>query len=645
MKNRTLNKAVQNGFLLLILLLPGVLVFNRCANQGMPTGGPKDSIPPVLVETSPAFRSLDFKGKEVRITFDEYIVPDAVSEELIVSPPLSKRPNIRTKSKSLIVAFNEELKPDVTYSMDFKNSIVDNNERNPFLGLRLLFSTGSRLDTLRIAGVVKDAQTLEPKEKISVALYSNLNDTAVTHSKPDYIAKTDSRGIYLFDNVKPGKYNLFALNDANNNFLYDPGAEEFAFCDSVIVPSAEYKANPDTLVFGADSMLIAGHTVFKPDPVYLRTFTEDFFEQYIDKSIRETRYKCIFSFGEPVKDTLRIRLLNREADHWYLLEHNPEMDSLTVWLTDSLVARYDTLKLELAYTQLDSLKNKYIKLDTLHLVYAEKEKQEPRKKKKDEIPEVVQFNLASNLKSSGFNLNSPILITSPEPVKSFAFSGIRLTLAADTTRKPLGFTIKEDTTEWRTYRLDYKWEPDTEYLFEIDSAACVNIFGITSRKFKQQFTTQKEDHYGRIILNLGSVDSNLLVQLLNNSKEEKVLKTLTADKNGKVIFDFLDPEKYKIRIIFDRNRNGKWDTGNYSIRLQPERVAYLPEIIKVRSNWDKQIEWDLKPDPTFRKNLIDKEEEELRLKKLKEQQQKDKKKERESPDDSYEQQFGNPGNF
>ncbi len=640
---KTRPEFIKNNFpLLFIIMICGFIVFSRCANQGMPTGGPKDSIPPFLVETSPAARGLNFSGKEVKLTFNEFIIPDAVSEELVVSPPLRKRPSVRTKSKSLIVDFNEELKPDVTYSMDFKNSVVDNNERNPLKGLRLIFSTGPVVDTLRLAGIVKKAENLEPQEKILVMLYSNLNDTAVYRTKPDYIARTDNRGLYLFDNIKPGKYHLFALNDANSNLQYDAGSEEFAFSDSLIVPSAKFIAEPDTLAFGADSLLISGHTLFKPEPVYLRTFTEKFYQQYLDKAIRESRYKCTFVFGESVKDSFNIRLLDKDVKNWYLLEPNADMDSLTFWVTDTVIAVIDTLKLELAYFQLDSLKQKYVEHDTIRLIYTEKERPEMRRKKKEnEVPEIVQLNFSDNIKPSGFDLNNSVQLTSPEPVKNFDFSKIKISLADDSTSLPLRISIHKDTVTWRTYDIDYKWEPNTSYKLEIDSAACENIYGITNRKFKKSFTTQKDDYYGKIILNLSSVETPVLVQLLQNNKDESALKTIVSDKNSKVTFDFLDPAKYKVKIIFDTNNNRKWDPGNFNKKQQPERVAYLPEIIKVRSNWESQYEWDLKPDPTFKKVLIDKEEIELQQKKQKEQRLQEK--ETGTPVDNNGTQFRLPG--
>jgi hypothetical protein len=623
---------IENSLLFSVVAMFIALAFySSCANQGMPTGGPKDSLPPVLVETSPPLQGLNFSGKEVRLTFDEFIISDAVSEELIVSPPLQKRPSIRTKSRSLIVSFNEDLKPDATYSLDFKNSVVDNNERNAYKNLRMTFSTGSEIDTFRVAGVVKNSFTLDPSEKIMVMLHSNLNDSAIRTVIPDYVARTDERGLFLFDNLKAGAYRLYALNDANRNLTYDAGAEEIAFADSLIIPTAEFRAEADTLVSGADSLLITGNTYFFPKPVYLRIFTEKIYEQFIEKSDRESRNKVHFIFNEPVSDTLGIRLLNSIPEDPFIIEHNPARDSITVWITDSLVAASDTLKFQLAYLVPDSLKQMVISLDTLNLVYTERQKPETRRRGRDdeETSELVQFNFTDNIKTTGFDLNIPIRITMPEPVKSFDLSTIRLINAEDLTETALPVVISADTVRWRTWRIDYDWEPNTPYILEIDSAAAENIYGITSHSFKKKFTTQKDDFYGSIILHLASVEDPLIIQLLDNSKEEKVVKVLYTESDGTVIFDYLAPAKYKVKIIFDSNNNREWDTGSFDGLLQPERVAYLPEIIKVRSNWDNEYTWDLTPDPTFRKVLIDKEEEELRLKKQQEERQRQDEQERE----------------
>ena len=340
--------------------LAWIVIISSCANQGMPTGGPKDSIPPVLVGTQPKMRATNYKGSDVRLTFNEYILPTEISEALVISPPMKKRPSIRTKSKTLIIQFNEPLKDSTTYSLDFKNSVVDNNEKNPLKNLRFSFSTGNVYDSLRVAGRVMNAFNLEPMEKSLVMLHRNLHDSAVFRVIPDYIAKTDENGMFLIDNIAPGKYHIFAINDANSDMKYNEGAEEIAFVDTLVVPSAEYSEVRDTLVKGVDSLLITGHTQFYPDPFYLRLFTEDIFDQYLSSSKRDTRNKVSFVFNESVADTFGVRLLNADAGKdWYILEPNRKVDSLTMWIADTLVARMDTLVMELSYLQLDTLNELY----------------------------------------------------------------------------------------------------------------------------------------------------------------------------------------------------------------------------------------------------------------------------------------------
>lgn len=604
--------------LIFVAVLAWLVIISSCANQGMPTGGPKDSIPPVLLEISPAFRALNFKGDRVRFTFNEYIIPDDISETLVVSPPLEKKPIIRTKGKSLIIQFNEELKDSITYSLDFKNSIADNNERNPYKNMRFSFSTGNVYDSLRVAGQLMNAFSLEAVEKGLIVLQKNLHDSAAYRVRPDYIAKTDKKGLFLIDNIAPGTYNIFAINDANNNLLYDEGAEEFAFIDSVIVPSAKFFAQPDTLVDGVDSLLISGHTQFYPEPIFLHQFTEDIFEQYLDDYKRKTRYKCEFVFGESVADTFNIRLLGEDTDNWYQLEYNNKMDSLTVWISDTTIARNDTLLMELSYYQLDTLERLYVQKDTLEMTFVKKEKSKSKKKskddKKDKPKPIEQFSWITNAGSSTFELNHDIHLTSPEPVSFFDSTQVVLYLTDDTLKTPLKIEFEKDTAHWRSYIIKHKWEPETGYTLEIDSAACTNIFGITSRRLIKKFVTREEDYYGSVIIKASNVNCPMLIQLLKNDEDEAVLFEQTIDKDGTVVFDYLVPGKYKAKVIYDENGNGKWDTGSYQDKIQPEEVGYENEVIKVRSNWDKELIWDMKRDNSFVKNIRDLELEERQRK-------------------------------
>ncbi len=605
---------------LFVAVLAWIVIISSCANQGMPTGGPKDSLPPVLIETSPAFRALNFDGDKVKFTFDEYVISDAISEMLVVSPPLEKKPTIRTKGKSLIIQFNEELKDSTTYSLDFKNSIADNNERNEYKNMRFSFSTGPVYDSLRVAGRLMNAFNLEAVDKGLIVLQKNLHDSAVFRVRPDYIAKTDEKGFFMIDNIAPGTYNIFAINDANNNLLYDEGAEEFAFIDSVIVPSAKFFAEPDTVVDGADSLLISGHTQFYPGPIFLHQFTEDIFDQYLDDYKRKTRYKCEFYFSESVADTFNVRLIGFDTNNWYQLEYNDKKDSMSLWITDTTIARNDSLLMELSYFQLDSMAELYVQKDTLEMVFIKKEKTKTKKKKRsketkeDKPKPIEQFSWISNAGSSVFELNNDIYLTAPEPVSFFDSTQVVLYLTDDTLKTPLKIEFSKDTSTWRRYIIKHNWEPETGYTLEIDSAACTNIYGITSHRFVKKFVTREEDYYGSVIVNATNVYCPMLVQLLKNDDDETVLFEHTIEKDGAVVFDYLVPGKYKAKVIYDENGNGKWDTGSYQDKYQPEEVGYENEVIKVRSNWDKELLWNMKPDNSFIKNIRDLELEEQKRK-------------------------------
>ena len=616
---------VKNIPFLIVGVFAWIVIISSCANQGMPTGGPIDSLPPVLINTSPEYKALNFDGDEVHLTFNEYIVTDAIRDKLVISPPLKERPIIRTKSKTLIIEFEEDLKDSTTYSLDFKNSIADNNEKNEYENLRFSFSTGDVYDSLRVAGKVTDAFNLEPEKNVLVMLHKNLHDSAVYTLIPDYIARTDDEGIFLMDNIGPGTYHIFSITDNNNDLMYNEGAEEIAFADTIVMPQAEYVEHPDTLVKGADSLLVAGHTQFYPDPFYLRQFTEDIFDQYLSSYKRHSRAQGTFVFNETVKDTFDVRLLNDEmAVEWYMLEYNRNIDSLTFWITDTVVAKYDTLLTELSYYQLDSVERLYVKKDTVELIFTDDEKEtkaekRKREKKDEDIPEPVeQFSFETNTGTGPFDINKNIQLIAPSPLMFIDTSQILLYLVDDTLQSPLNFTFEKDTAKWRTYNISYNWESQTNYALQIDSAAAVNIYGITNRKMLKKFETRDEDYYGTINLNITGAEVPVVVQLLANNEEETVIQEKTLDGDGTVIFDFLGPQKYKVKTILDRNGNGKWDPGSYQDKYLPESVRYINEVIKVRSNWDSNYNWELEADKPFVKNIRDKELEEQRRKEAEE---------------------------
>lgn len=584
-----------------------LIFYSSCANIGSPTGGLKDSIPPVVVKTIPELRGTNYKGSDVRFTFNEYIVPDEISEKLVISPPMKKKPVIKMKGKTLIIEFSEDLRKDASYSLDFKDAVADNNEKNPIEDFRFSFSTGATFDSLRIAGYVKNALNQEPVEKALVMLHRKNEYIAFIDSLPDYIGTTDIEGFFMIDNVAPGEYRLYALTDSDNSLTYNSNAELIAFGDSLLVPSAKFVAETDTVIKGLDTLLVSGHTDYYPDIQYLMMFEEEKFEQYLDNSKRTQANKCDFYFAESLSDSFRVNLLKPvPAADWSFLEENLKRDSITVWLTDTIISNSDSLQFEIRYEVLDSLNQLVVKRDTVELIYTVPKGPRPKKKKGD-VPEVQIITLGNNINSSAHDLYQRILIEAPEPLLSFDTKQVRLYSTEDTLKTLIPITVEKDTNSIRKYFVEHVWEPNTSYLFQIDSAAARNIYGHPSTEIDQKFRTQKEDYYGKIFLTISGLTGPAIVQLLANDKEEKILQKIQILGDGKIEFPFLKPEKYIIRLILDSNKNGKWDTGFLAGNQQPEELVYFPKIIKVRSNFEYKENWKIDYNPNYKKELIDEE--------------------------------------
>lgn len=592
-----------------------LIFYTSCANIGSPTGGPKDSIPPVVIKTIPELRSTNYAGTDVRFTFDEYIVPDEIGEKLIISPPMKKKPLIKMKGKTLIIEFAENLRKESTYSLDFKDAVADNNEKNSIEDLRFSFSTGASFDSLRVAGYVKNALSQEPVEKALVMLHRMKEYTAFIDSIPDYIGTTNKEGFFMIDNVASGEYRLYALTDADNSLTYNSNSELIAFADSLILPSAKYLAETDTIVKGLDTLVVSGHVDYLPGPQYLMMFEEEKFDQYLDSYKRNQGNKCDFFFAESLSDSFRINLLEPvPTKEWSFMETNLKRDSITVWLTDTVFSNTDSLKFELKYQVLDSLNQLVIKRDTIEMIYSAP-KAPKAKRKKNEVPEVPTINLSNNINASAHDIYQRIQIEAPEPLTSFDTTKVRLYSVIDTVKTLIPIAVEKDTNSIRKYFIEHPWEPNTNYVFQVDSAAAYNIYGHPSNKIDQKFRTQKEDYYGKIILTISGLDGPAIVQLLANDKDEKILQKIQILEDGKIEFPYLKPEKYIIRLILDSNKNGKWDTGFLAKHQQPESVVYFSKIIKIRSNFDVKESWDINYNPDYKKELIDQEAEKEKARK------------------------------
>lgn len=615
---------MANKILLLVIIVIGYLsFFTSCANIGMPSGGLKDSIPPVIVRSIPAYGQRNYTDQKIRLTFNEFVIVEGLNDKFVVSPPTTKRPIIRTKGKTLIIDLNEKLKPNTTYSLDFKDGVSDNNERNALRNLRLAFSTGADFDSLRVVGFIKDAFNLEPIANSYVLLYRGRSDTLVYKTRPDFIAKTDQKGFFAVTNLPADTFQVYGLSDVDNNLKFTPGSDSISFIDNLVIPSAKFFPERDTTISGIDTLLVFGKTKFSPEPLYLLRFGEPFFDLRLDKYVHPTRKVVDLAFTQSVADTFSIEPVNFKAEPgWKYTEMSSKSDSVRIWLTDSMVYNKDTLIFKVDYLQQDSLMEYYTKSDTIRLYFTDvTQTSKNKRKERRRIDKEENSVLLTTNSKAGFDIYRQLLIESPEPISVFDSTRISLFEKIDTLFTPIKYKLTPDSLNKRRYHLAHPWKYGTDYKLTIDSGAVKTIYNTDSKKLQEEFKVQEEDYYGKIILDLKNITVPTIIELLTDEQDEKIVKSIPVTKSGPVTFQFLEPRKYLIKAIFDRNNNGKWDTGDLKKRIQPEEVMYYLEVVKVRGNWEAKKDWSL-PTQQFSKTIID---EELEAQKIKDKLKKKKK--------------------
>lgn len=583
-----------------------VATFYSCASIGRPDGGPIDETPPRFIGSSPAAGALNNTKKRVVVEFDEFIKLEKPNEKVVISPPQVQQPEIKPSGKKITIELLDSLKPNTTYTIDFSDAIVDNNEGNPLGNFAFKFSTGSVIDTMEVAGVVLEAETLEPVKGMLVGLHSNLNDSAFTKIPFDRVARTDSRGQFIIRGVAPGKYRIFGLNDADQNFTYSQKSEALAFNDSLIIPRFEERIRKDTTWIDSltiDTIVERGYTHYLPDHVILRSFKEALSSQYLIKNERLTPQKFTLYFAAPADTLPTLKGLNFDEKNAFIIEKSLHNDTIHYWVKDSLLYKQDTLAVQLNYLYTDTLNQLVPRTDTLRLVAKKEKKEVVQKKKKkgeEEEPVPTKFLTVTTHAPASMDVYDYISLTFEEPVKSYDKASIHLREKVDSLWKDIPFVFEQDSLLGRKYNLYYDWEHGKEYEFEVDSIAFKGQYGLFSDKIKQPIKVRTKEEYGSIFFNVSGADSTAFVQLLD--PQDKVLRQVPVIE-GKADFYYLNPAKYTARLIEDRNRNGRWDTGSYEEKSQPEMVYYYPQMLELKANWDLEQDWNVTALPLDKQKL------------------------------------------
>lgn len=582
----------------------GMAGLYSCASIGRPDGGPLDEAPPRFISSSPAAGALNNTKKRVIIEFDEFIKLEKANEKVVVSPPQVKQPEIKPVGKRITVNLLDSLKPNTTYTIDFSDAIVDNNEGNPLGNFAFTFSTGAVIDTMEVAGTVLDASNLEPVKGMLVGLHSNIADSAFVKLPFDRVARTDSRGHFSIRGVAPGKYHIYGLNDADQNFIFSQKSEALAFSDSLIIPRFEERIRQDTMWIDSltvDTITEAKYTHYLPDNIVLRAFKEELSSQYLVKSERLTPPKFTFYFAAKADTLPVLKGLNFDEKDAFIIEKSLRNDTIHYWIKDSLLYKQDTLAMSLSYLYTDTLNQLVPRTDTLRLVAKQqfKKAEAPKKKKKkdEDEPEPTLFLPVNTRASSAMDVYDYISLTFDEPVASFDTAAIHLREKVDTLWKDVPFVFEQDTSQLRKYDLFYDWEHGKEYEFSVDSTAFKGQYGLFTDKIKQSFKVKAKEEYAAIYFNVSGADSTAFVQLLD--PQDKVLRQVPVI-NGQADFYYLNPGKYGARLINDTNNNGVWDTGLYEGRRQPEMVYYYSQLLEPKANWELEQTWNVTEKPLDR---------------------------------------------
>ena len=582
-----------------------------CAKMGAPDGGWYDETPPHVVGAMPAEKSTHVSKRNIRINFNEFVKIDNPTQNVVVSPPQLEVPEIKGEGKSINVKLIDKLQPNTTYTIDFSNAISDNNEGNPLGNFTYSFSTGNHIDTLEVAGYVVQAADLEPVKGILVGLYADLSDTAFKTKPMLRVSRTDSRGHFIIRGVAPGKYRVYALQDADGNYSFNQRSEMLAFNHDIIEPSFRPDVRQDTLwrdSLHIESIAQVSYTHFLPDNICLRAFNEIVTDRHLLKSERPepNHFTLYYTYGDSVLPN--VRGLNFNTKDAFVVESSAHKDTVTYWLRDTALVNRDTLKMVVTQNITDSTGVLRQQEDTLTLLakvpYAKRLKDKQKafdewKKKQDKLKKrgepyettMPEEPLKLEITPSGdMDPDQNISIVAKEPLKDVDTNHVRLFShpSGDSLWYKEPYELKRISNE--EFQVKAAWKPGTEYSFEADSTAFETIYGTMSGKLKQGLKVRGEDAYASLIMTISGMQGrHIIAQLLDG--QSKIVKQSFTD-NGQAEFYYLKPGKYFMRIIVDANNNKKWDTGNYDTSLQPEEVYYNPDEIECKAKWDLTLTWN-----------------------------------------------------
>lgn len=592
-----------------------ILFFTSCANTSSPTGGVKDTIPPVIKSMEPANGTVFFNEEKIVVKFNEFVQLKDLQNQLLVSPPVNEKPEITLKGKGFVIKLKDTLQQNTTYSISLGDAVQDYTESNVFPDFRYLLSTGKNIDSLWLMGKLVNSFTLLPEENFLILLYSDLKDSIPFQKKPNYVARTSKEGIFKLTNLSEGKYRLFAIKDGNSDLIYNAG-EPMAFCTYFIELSKKgmslidkkgkpfvYKDKENIIIERAPVETVHAYiddSLRYVDFIVLKSFKEDKERQYISEVKRETENKLQVVFKKPVNKKIELKLLNAKNPKDFLFEIDKEKRVASYWLKDTLLMQKDSIHALLTYFKSDSLLKLKQTNDTLIFRFIHEKKESSgglfRRKEKETVKETIKIQ--SNLRLKKLDLGTNFNLIFENPLKKVDLKKIKLIKIKEKDSIPVTeFKLIKEKGTHTVYKLDAGLEQGMDYKLEMLSGAFIDFHDTTNDTTAIHFSVRKNEDYGKIILFLKNVDRPHVFQLLD--EKEKVLQTIPFKADTTLNLNYILPGKVVLKAFEDKNNDGEWTTGDYLKGLQADRVKYyMPENeiekITIKENWENEITWDLK---------------------------------------------------
>ena len=579
------------------VILISMIFSHSCANTTTPpSGGAKDTIPPVITEIYPALGQVNVPVNKTKLVleFNEYVtVKDGKS--IFLSPPLEKAPKYKLKGKGVVITFENDLDSNRTYTLDVTNAIADNNEGNMFPGFTLVFSTGSEIDSMMVTGIVQDCNNLEPLKGATVMLYKDQADSAIFLKRPDAAVKTDKWGFFCLRNIQDTVYRMYAIIDENNNNKYDPDAEKIAFIDTVIRPVVVVNDSlPELQKYDMEDTLscLARNTEYE-----LNIFKEKPSMQMIVNRERVGDRTSYVTFMAPYAqvDSLWIKGVKPEN---IITQFNVIQDSLEIWVNDPK-PQPDTFYVSVRYMKTDTLGMLNSAVDEFKLINPNRKtfgKSSKKDIKHEDTTAVVKIEAApETVEQYGFVMEFKY------PIVESAFDSLKfISINPKQEESAAGYTVTQDTINLRKYivRPKDKMQVGYEYKLKLPHRKFRDINGFYNDSTEVKVSLPKDDKLSTMNLVLTNVNNKYIVDLLNE-KRNSVLRSYVIENDQTLVFPYLKKGKYSIRITEDLNKNGIVDTGNLLEHRQPEKVRFykledgtflidVPEMMEIDQNIDLQ---------------------------------------------------------